>query len=150
MPLATVQDLDGGRVGGLPGAVNKLRQTILENGHGSMETRVQEQLGLVGRVCDLVTLQQSLYEKQNSEFRAGGKGAEGGAGNSESEARVEDLLARVRGQAQALNARSVEMEELRSSFSSQVSIAESQTIRSTEDKRISHSGGCLFSRRHAD
>jgi len=119
--LAEMKDLDGGRVGGLPGAVNKLRQTLLDGGRGSMDTRVQEQLGLVGRVCDLMTLQQSLYEKQSSEFRAGGKDASnGGAGNSESEARVEDLLARVRGQAQALNSRTVEMDELRTSFSSQL------------------------------
>jgi len=116
----------------LPGAVNKLRQTMLDSGHGAMEPRVQEQLGLVGRVCDLMTLQQSLYEKQNSEFRAGGTGA----GSSEGDARVEDLLARVRGQAQALNARSVEMDELRSSFSSQVPIAESQPIRPTEEESL--------------
>ena len=90
-------------------------------GGGPVDGRVEEAIRLVGRVSDLMTLQQSLLEKQNDELRGVANGSTNmhSIKENESNARVEDLLARVRGQAAALNSRTVEMDELRSSFSEQ-------------------------------
>jgi chromosome segregation ATPase len=105
----------------IPSALSKLRETLPGMGGGPVDGRVEEAIRLVGRVSDLMTLQQSLLEKQNDELRGVANGSTNmhSIKENESNARVEDLLARVRGQAAALNSRTVEMDELRSSFSEQ-------------------------------
>lgn len=118
--LAGLQDKKGHRMTGMVGALEAFREQV---GRGDSD-QLEDSFALAFRVADLEALQQSLLEKENNELRElygelvnlherqqnnlpqpGGGGAD-----HQAQARIADLEDRVRGQAEALNAKSVALD----------------------------------------
>lgn len=121
--LAGLQDKKGHRVAGIVGALEAVRDFV---GSGSGD-QLEDSFALAFRVADLEALQQSLLEKENNELRElygelvslherqqGNLLQSAGDGvDSHAQARIADLEDRLRGQAEALNAKSLALDNLR-------------------------------------
>jgi len=117
--LAGLQDKKGHRVAGIIGAI----EDIKEQYHNGASQQMEESFALALRVADLEALQHSLLEKENNELRElygeivalhdHQSRAQSQAPDSHSHSRVAELEERVRGQAEALNSKSLAMDTMR-------------------------------------
>jgi chromosome segregation ATPase len=128
--LAGLQDKKGHRVTGIVGALEAFREQI---GRGYSD-QLEDSFALAFRVADLEALQQSLLEKENNELRelygelvnlherqqTNFPQPGGGGTDSQAQARIADLEDRVRGQAEALNAKSVALDTARRQHAQQM------------------------------
>jgi chromosome segregation ATPase len=131
--LTGLQDKKGHRVVGIVGALEAVREQV---GRGPSD-QLEDSFALAFRVADLEALQQSLLEKENNELRelygelvslherqqyslsqAAGNG--NGAADPHAQSRIADLEDRLRGQAEALNAKSSTLDQMRREHAQQM------------------------------
>ena len=125
--LAGLQDKKGHRLAGIMGAIEAIKE---QHSEGAGAQQLEDSFALAFRVADLEALQRSLLEKENKELRElygeivalhdQQQISQQQAPDAEAQHRIADLEDRLRGQAEALNSKSLAMDNMRYQLSAQL------------------------------
>jgi chromosome segregation ATPase len=125
--LAGLQNEKGHRLAGITGAIDSIK---VKHSEGASAYELEDGFALAFRVAELEALQQSLLEKENKELRElygelvaihdQQRTSQQFMPDANAQRRIADLEDRLRGQAEALNSKSLAMDTLRQQLTSQL------------------------------